>query len=180
MDILDEIKLKMTKTVESLEGNLNTLRTGRASSALLDNLYCDYYGDKMLVKDIAAIKVPEPRQLLIMPYDAGDLKSIVAAINASEIGINPIVDGKQIRLNMPPLTEDRRKELAKKAKAYGEENKIAIRNIRRDAMDLIKKDDSYTEDSREKEEETIQKLTDTFIKKVDETVKAKEAEIMAI
>lgn len=180
MDILDEIKLKMTKTVESLEGNLNTLRTGRASSALLDNLYCDYYGDKMLVKDIAAIKVPEPRQLLIMPYDAGDLKSIVAAINASEIGINPIVDGKQIRLNMPPLTEDRRKELAKKAKAYGEENKIAIRNIRRDAMDLIKKDDSYTEDSRKKEEEAIQKLTDTFIKKVDETVKAKEAEIMAI
>ncbi len=180
MDILDEIELKMTKTVESLEGNLNTLRTGRASSALLDNLYCDYYGDKMLVKDIAAIKVPEPRQLLIMPYDAGDLKSIVAAINASEIGINPIVDGKQIRLNMPPLTEDRRKELAKKAKAYGEENKIAIRNIRRDAMDLIKKDDSYTEDSRKKEEEAIQKLTDSFIKKVDETVKAKEAEIMAI
>lgn len=180
MDILDEIELKMTKTVESLEGNLNTLRTGRASSALLDNLYCDYYGDKMLVKDIAAIKVPEPRQLLIMPYDASDLKSIVAAINASEIGINPIVDGKQIRLNMPPLTEDRRKELAKKAKAYGEENKIAIRNIRRDAMDLIKKDDSYTEDSRKKEEEAIQKLTDSFIKKVDETVKAKEAEIMAI
>ena len=180
MDILDEIELKMTKKVESLEGNLNTLRTGRASSALLDNLYCDYYGDKMLVKDIAAIKVPEPRQLLIMPYDAGDLKSIVAAINASEIGINPIVDGKQIRLNMPPLTEDRRKELAKKAKAYGEENKIAIRNIRRDAMDLIKKDDSYTEDSRKKEEEAIQKLTDSFIKKVDETVKAKEAEIMAI
>ena len=180
MDILDEIELKMTKTVESLEGNLNTLRTGRASSALLDNLYCDYYGDKMLVKDIAAIKVPEPRQLLIMPYDAGDLKSIVAAINASEIGINPIVDGKQIRLNMPPLTEDRRKELAKKAKAYGEENKIAIRNIRRDAMDLIKKDDSYTEDSRKKEEEAIQKLTDSFIKKVDETVKAKEVEIMAI
>lgn len=180
MDILDEIEFKMTKTVESLEGNLNTLRTGRASSALLDNLYCDYYGDKMLVKDIAAIKVPEPRQLLIMPYDAGDLKSIVAAINASEIGINPIVDGKQIRLNMPPLTEDRRKELTKKAKAYGEENKIAIRNIRRDAMDLIKKDDSYTEDSRKKEEEAIQKLTDSFIKKVDETVKAKEAEIMAI
>ena len=180
MDILDEIELKMTKTVESLEGNLNTLRTGRASSALLDNLYCDYYGDKMLVKDIAAIKVPEPRQLLIMPYDVGDLKSIVAAINASEIGINPIVDGKQIRLNMPPLTEDRRKELAKKAKAYGEENKIAIRNIRRDAMDLIKKDYSYTQDSRKKEEEAIQKLTDSFIKKVDETVKAKEAEIMAI
>lgn len=180
MDILDEIEFKMTKTVESLERNLNTLRTGRASSALLDNLYCDYYGDKMLVKDIAAIKVPEPRQLLIMPYDAGDLKSIVAAINASEIGINPIVDGKQIRLNMPPLTEDRRKELTKKAKAYGEENKIAIRNIRRDAMDLIKKDDSYTEDSRKKEEEAIQKLTDSFIKKVDETVKAKEAEIMAI
>ena len=98
MDILDEIKGRMDKAVENLKANLNTLRTGRANAALLDNLYCDYYGDKMLVNQIAAIKVPEPRQLLITPYDSNDVKSIVAAISKSEIGINPIVDGKSIRL----------------------------------------------------------------------------------
>lgn len=180
MDILDELQEKMEKSVESLKANLNTLRTGRANAALLDNLYCDYYGEKMLVNQIATVKVPEPRQLLIMPYDAGDIKSIVAAINASEIGINPIVDGKQIRLIIPALTEDRRKELGKKAKGYGEECKVAIRNIRRDAMDKIKKDESYTEDTLKKEEESIQKLTDQFVKKVDEIVKEKDSEIMSI
>lgn len=180
MDILDETKVKMQKSVESLESSLATLRTGRANAALLENLYCDYYGEKMLVTQIAAIKVPEPKQLLIMPYDASDIKSVVAAINASDIGINPIVDGKQIRLILPPLTEDRRKELAKKAKVYGEECKVAIRNIRRDMMDFIKKDDSYTEDTRKKEEADLQKVTDEAIKKVDATIKAKEAEILSI
>lgn len=180
MDILDEVKEKMEKSIDSLKTNLNTLRTGRANAALLDNLYCDYYGEKMLVNQIAAVKVPEPRQLLIMPYDTNDVKAIVAAINSSEIGINPIVDGKQIRLVIPALTEDRRKELGKKAKGYGEEGKIAIRNIRRDAMDKIKKDESYTEDTRKKEEDAIQKLTDQFIKKVDEVVKEKDSEIMSI
>lgn len=180
MDILDEVREKMEKSIDSLKTNLNTLRTGRANAALLDNLYCDYYGEKMLVNQIAAVKVPEPRQLLIMPYDTNDVKAIVAAINSSEIGINPIVDGKQIRLVIPALTEDRRKELGKKAKGYGEEGKIAIRNIRRDAMDKIKKDESYTEDTRKKEEDAIQKLTDQFIKKVDEVVKEKDSEIMSI
>ena len=170
----------MEKSIDSLKANLNTLRTGRANAALLDNLYCDYYGEKMLFNQIAAVKVPEPRQLLIMPYDAGDIKSIVAAINSSEIGINPIVDGKQIRLIIPALTEDRRKELGKKAKGYGEECKVAIRNIRRDAMDKIKKDESYTEDTLKKEEEAIQKLTDQFVKKVDEIIKEKDSEIMSI
>ena len=116
MDILDETKLSMEKTIANLRGTLNTLRTGRASAALLDNLYCDYYGDKMKVNQIAAVKVPEPRQLLVIPYDANDIRSIVAAINKSDIGINPIVDGKQIRLNMPPLTEDRIKFMVKKLK----------------------------------------------------------------
>ena len=180
MDILDEVKEKMEKSIDSLKVNLNTLRTGRANAALLDNLYCDYYGEKILVNQIAAVKVPEPRQLLIMPYDNNDIKSIVAAINSSEIGINPIVDGKQIRLIIPALTEDRRKELGKKAKSYGEESKVAIRNIRRDAMDKIKKDESYTEDTLKKEEEAIQKLTDQYVKKVDEVVKEKDAEIMVI
>ncbi len=180
MDILDEAKLKMGKSTESLESNLATLRTGRANAALLENLYCDYYGDKMLVTQIAAIKVPEPKQLLIIPYDQGDIKTIVAAINSSDIGINPIVDGKQIRLTLPPLTEDRRKQLAKKAKTYGEEAKVAIRNIRRDLMDAIKKDESYTEDTKKKEEADLQKITDESIKKVDAIVKEKENEILSI
>lgn len=180
MDILDEAKLKMTKSTESLEINLATLRTGRANAALLENLYCDYYGEKMLVTQIAAVKVPEPKQLLVIPYDQGDIKTIVAAINSSDIGINPVVDGKQIRLNLPPLTEDRRKQLAKKAKTYGEEAKVAIRNIRRDLMDAIKKDESYTEDTKKKEEADLQKITDECIKKVDAIVKAKENEILSI
>ena len=180
MDILDEAKLKMGKSTESLESNLATLRTGRANAALLENLYCDYYGDKMLVTQIAAIKVPEPKQLLIIPYDQSDIKTIVAAINSSDIGINPIVDGKQIRLTLPPLTEDRRKQLAKKAKTYGEEAKVAIRNIRRDLMDAIKKDESYTEDTKKKEEADLQKITDESIKKVDAIVKEKENEILSI
>lgn len=180
MDILDEAKERMNKSVESLTVNLSTLRTGRANAALLENLYCDYYGDSMLVTQIAAIKVPEPKQLLIIPYDQNDIKSIVAAINKSEIGINPVVDGKQIRLNIPPLTEDRRKELAKKAKNYGEESKVAIRNIRRDYMDAIKKDESYTEDTKKKEEADLQKITDEAIKKVDAVVKEKENEILSI
>ena len=180
MDILDEIKGRMDKAVENLKANLNTLRTGRANAALLDNLYCDYYGDKMLVNQIAAIKVPEPRQLLITPYDSNDVKSIVAAISKSEIGINPIVDGKSIRLIIPALTEDRRRELVKKAKNYGEETKIAIRNIRRDYMDIIKEDDTYTEDTRKKEEEQVQKITDASIKNVDSIIKVKSDEILAL
>lgn len=180
MDILDEIKGRMDKAVENLKANLNTLRTGRANAALLDNLYCDYYGEKMLVNQIAAVKVPEPRQLLITPYDSNDVKSIVAAISKSEIGINPIVDGKSIRLIIPALTEDRRRELVKKAKNYGEETKITIRNIRRDYMDIIKEDDTYTEDTRKKEEEQVQKITDASIKNVDSIIKVKSDEILSI
>lgn len=180
MDILENCEERMGKVIANLEANFNTLRTGRASAALLDNLYCDYYGEKMAVKDISMINIPEPRQLLIVPYDAGDVKTIVAAINASDIGINPIVDGKQIRLILPPLTEDRRKDLVKKAKGYTEEAKVSIRNARRDGMDEIKKDTSYTEDTRKKEEADLQKLTDKYIAKVDDSFKAKEKDIMSI
>lgn len=179
-DILIECEERMEKSIVNLETNFNTLRTGRANVALLDNLTCDYYGDKMLVSQIASIKVPEPRQLLITPFDSGDLKSIVSAINASDIGINPIVDGKQIRLIMPELTEDRRKELTKKAKNYAEEAKVAIRNIRRDMMEKIKKDETYTEDTRKLEENEVQKLTDEYTKKVDSLLKTKSDEIMKV
>lgn len=180
MDIIDLAKERMEKTIVSLNSNLNTLRTGRANPAILENLEVEYYGEMMPVTQIASIKIPEPRQLLIAPYDANDVKSIVSAINKSKIGINPIIDGKQIRLIIPALTEDRRKELAKKSKVYGEEGKVAIRNIRRDALEDIKKDSSYTEDTRKKENEDVQKLTDEYIKKIDDILKVKEKEIMEL
>lgn len=179
-DILLETQEKMDKALISLRESLATLRTGRANAALLDNLECDYYGEKMPVTQISAIKVPEPRQLLIQPYDQNDIKAIVSAINSSDIGINPIIDGKQIRLIIPALTEDRRKELVKKSKSYAEEIKVRIRNVRRDAIDFVKNDDSYTEDTLKKEEQEIQKVTDEYIKKVDAIIKEKEEEIMAI
>lgn len=180
MDILQDAEVRMQKAVENFKENLTVLRTGRANAALLDNIQCDYYGEKMDITAIASVKVPEPRQLLVIPYDQNDIKAIVAAINASDIGINPIVDGKQIRLNIPALTEDRRKELVKKAKVYAEDCKVAIRNVRRDAIDTVKKDDTYTEDTRKTEENEIQKLTDKYIKNVDDLFKTKESEIMAI
>lgn len=180
MDILQDAEVRMQKAVENFKENLTVLRTGRANAALLDNIQCDYYGEKMGITAIASVKVPEPRQLLVIPYDQNDIKAIVAAINASDIGINPIVDGKQIRLNIPALTEDRRKELVKKAKVYAEDCKVAIRNVRRDAIDTVKKDDTYTEDTRKTEENEIQKLTDKYIKNVDDLFKTKESEIMAI
>ena len=180
MDILSNAEQRMNKAISNFQDAIAVLRTGRANAALLENIECDYYGDRMNITSIAAIKVPEPRQLLIVPYDQGDIKTIVAAINASDIGINPVVDGKQIRLVIPPLTEDRRKELVKKAKNYGEETKIAIRNIRRDYMDIIKEDDTYTEDTRKKEEEQVQKITDASIKNVDSIIKVKSDEILAI
>lgn len=170
----------MEKSVQSLKEALSTLRTGRASAALLNNLECDYYGDKMPVNQIAAIKVPEPRQLLIVPYDKSDIKAIVAAINASDIGINPVVDGNQIRLVMPALTGDRRKELVKKAKGYCEDYKVAVRNIRRDSMDSLKKDEEYTEDTRKRAEADVQKVTDEAIANIDKVYKEKEVEIMSI
>lgn len=181
MDIVLEIaKEKMEKSVESLKSNYATIRTGRASASLLDRVEANYYGSPTPVNQIASITIPEPRQLLVKPYDKDDLKAIVAAINASDLGINPIVDGVSIRLILPALNEERRRELAKLAKKYGEDTKVAIRNIRREAMDEVKKDKETPEDARKRLEEEIQKLTDTYVKKVDETYASKEKEIMTI
>ena len=181
MDIILEIgKEKMEKSVESLKSNYATIRTGRASASLLDRVEANYYGSPTPVNQIASITIPEPRQLLVKPYDKDDLKAIVAAINASDLGINPIVDGVSIRLILPALNEERRRELAKLAKKYGEDTKVAIRNVRREAMDEVKKDKETPEDARKRLEEEIQKLTDTYVKKVDETYASKEKEIMTI
>jgi ribosome recycling factor len=171
---------KVNKTIEVLADNLRTLRTGRASAAILDNIECDYYGDKILINQIASISIPEPRQLLIKPYDRGDLKSISNAIISANIGLNPIVDTDSVRLVMPALTEDSRKELVKKAKVYTENCKVAIRNLRRDYIDLIKSDDTMSEDLQKRIEEEFQKVIDDSMKKVDAVFADKEKEIMAI
>lgn len=178
--ILLEAEERMNKTIDSLKSNYATLRTGRAATSMLDRIEMDYYGSMTPINQLASITIPEPRQLLIKPYDRNDLKGIVAAINASDLGLNPVNDGTAVRLIIPPLTEERRRDLVKLAKKYAEEGKVSIRNIRRDAMDQVKKDSSFTEDSRKSEEEEIQKLTDNFIKKIDEVFASKEKDIMTI
>lgn len=178
--ILLEAEEKMEKTIENLKSNYNTLRTGRAATSMLDRIEMDYYGTMTPINQLASITIPEPRQIYIKPYDRNDLKGMVGVINSSDLGLNPINDGNGIRLIIPPLTEDRRKDLAKLAKKYGEDSKVAIRNIRREAMDQVKKDSSFTEDTRKIEEEEIQKLTDKYVKKVDEVYAQKEKDIMTI
>lgn len=178
--ILMDASEKMDKTIEALKSNFSTLRTGRAVTSMLDRIEIDYYGSMTPINQLSSITIPEPRQLLIKPYDRNDLKSIVAAINASDLGLNPINDGTSIRLIIPPLTEERRRDLVKLAKKYSEDSKVAIRNIRREAMDEVKKDSSFTEDSRKFEEGEIQKLTDSYVKKIDELLALKEKDIMTI
>lgn len=176
---IELLKEELNGKIESLRKSLATLRTGRASPKMLDGIQVEYYGDKIALNQIASIQVPEPRQLLIKPYDRNDIKAIVSAINASNIGITPINDGNLVRLNVPALTEERRREIAKTAKKYADEGKVAIRNSRRDALDMIK-DAEYPEDMQKKLEQEVQKLTDEYCKKADEEYASKEKEIMTI
>lgn len=179
-EIVLEAKEKMAKSVENYRLELTQLRTGRASPAMLDRIECDYYGDKIAINQISSISIPEPRQLLIKPYDKGDVKSIVAAINASNLGINPINDGDSIRLIIPALTEETRKDLVKKAKGMLEESKVAIRNIRRDYIDFVKDSDEMTDDYKKRVQDDIQKVVDDAIKNVEELLANKEKDIMSI
>lgn len=179
-EIIKDCQEKMQKTVNSLSSNLAPIRTGRASPAILDKIVIEYYGDMMPINQIATISSPEPRLLVIKPYDQGDVKAIIAAINSSDLGLNPINDGNSIRLIIPALNEERRKELTKLAKKYAEDAKIAIRNIRRDYIDDVKKDKEIPEDLRKKLESEIQKVTDETIIKIDGLCTAKEKEIMSI
>lgn len=181
---MDEIALdaqnKMNKSIDVLVQSLTTLRTGRASAAMLNGINVDYYGSPTPLNQISSITVPEPRQLLIKPYDKNDVKSIVAAINASDLGLNPINEGQLVRLNIPAMTEDRRRDVSKQAHKYGEEAKVTIRNIRRDYMELVKLDEEMTEDYQKRVEEDIQKVTDEAVKKIDGIIAEKEKEIMSI
>lgn len=174
-----EAKSRMQKSLEALHSNFNTLRTGRANAALLDRIEVDYYGDKIPLSQISSVSVPEPRQLLIKPYDRNDVKSIIAAISMSNIGINPINDGTSIRLILPPLTEERRRDLAKQAKKFADECKVAIRNIRHEHLDMLS-DDEYTEDLKKRISADIQKVTEEATEAIDTAFKDKETEIMTI
>ena len=175
-----ECKDRLAKTVEAFKIDLSTLRTGRATPAMLDRIECEYYGDKIAVNQISSVTVPEPRQLLIKPYDKGDVKAIVAAIAASDLGINPINDGDSIRLIIPALTEDTRRDLVKKAKGKLEDAKVATRNIRREYIDFVKDSDEMTDDYKKRVQEEIQKVVDEATKNLEEILGAKEKEIMAI
>ena len=181
---MDEIALeaqsKMNQTIDFLRSNLSTLRTGRASPAIVAGVEIDYYGSMTPISQVSSITIPEPRQLLIKPYDKNDVKAIVSAINASNLGLNPINEGTVIRLIIPALTQERRVEITKQAKKYGEEAKVAVRNIRRDFMDLVKEDDSMSEDYQKRVTDDIQKVTDEAIKSIDSVVADKEKEIMTI
>ena len=178
-----EIESKMEKRINGYSGELKTIRAGRANASVLDKVAIDYYGTMTPVNQVGSISSPDPRQLVIQPWDATALKEIEKAIIASEIGITPQNDGKVIRLNFPPLTEERRKELVKTVKKYTEEAKVQIRNVRRDALDDYKKkkkDGEVTEDDLKEIEKDIQKLTDKYIKEIDDICAAKEKEILEV
>ena len=183
MSELQEFESKMKKTCEALEGELATIRAGRANASVLDKILVDYYGTPTPVNQIASIATPDPRSLLIQPWDGSVLKALEKAILTSDLGINPQNDGKMIRLVFPPLTEERRIDLVKQTKKYGEECKVAIRNIRRDAVEKFKKQQKaseITEDDYKIAEKDVQKLTDDFTKEIDKIIEKKEKELTEI
>ena len=174
---------KMKSAVEHLERELKTVRAGRANASVLDRISVDYYGSPTPIQQIAAIASPDPRQLVITPWDGTALKPIERAIQESDLGINPQNDGKSIRLNFPQLTEERRKELVKQIRKYAEGGKVAIRNIRRDAVEKFKaqkKNGDITEDDMKIAEKDIQKLTDDMCKEIDALQEKKEKELLAV
>lgn len=183
MDAIATAKEKMGKTIAVLVKELSSLRAGRANAQVLDRILVDYYGTPTPVKQVGNISSPEPRLLMITPYDPSMLNPVEKAIQKSDLGINPSNDGKCIRLVFPELTEERRKDLVKVVRKKGEDSKVAIRSIRRDAIEQIKKqkkDGEVTEDDQKKLEEQAQKLTDSTIKDIDKIVVDKEKEIMEV
>lgn len=176
-----ELNSKIAKTKDSFVANLATLRAGKASPAVLDKIFVDYYGAATPVNQIAAISTPDSRSLLITPWDASAVKLVEKAIQASDLGINPQNDGKSIRLNFPPLTEERRRDLVKEVKKYAEDAKIAVRSIRRDALDKFKdqkKKSEITEDDLKRIEKDVQDITDNSCKDIDAIAAKKEKELM--
>lgn len=173
----------MSKAIQSLEKEFSKLRTGRASTGLLEDVMVDYYGTMTPLNQLASISIPDSRSISIQPWDRNAFSSVEKAIMKSDLGLNPVNDGKVIRINIPPLTEERRKDLVKLAKKYSEDTKVAIRNIRRDANDTLKKmknNKELTEDEMHKGQDEVQKSTDTFVENADQVLEVKEKEIMEI
>ena len=182
-EILKEYGTKMQKTVEVVVSDFAAVRAGRANAAVLDKITVDYYGSPTPINQVAAISSPDPRSLLIKPWDGSILKAIEKAIQTSDLGINPQNDGSSIRLNFPQLTEERRKELTKQVRKYAENGKVAIRNVRREAMDKLKalqKKSEITEDDCKDFEKELQDMTDKRCKELDELAAKKEKELMAV
>jgi ribosome recycling factor len=182
-EIMNDARAHMEKTVKALAHEFSTVRTGRASGAVLDDIKVDYYGTPTPISQIAGIKSPEPHMLMVEPWDKTALKAIEHAIMASDLGITPSNDGSVIRLPFPPLTEERRKELVKQCKHYAEEARVGVRNIRRDAnakLTRAEKDAEISEDDLRRSEGEIQKLTDAHIAQIDDALKRKEAEVMEV
>ena len=182
-EIKQDAQQRMTKSVEALKHELQRLRTGRASTALVEHLKVNYYGSDVPMTQVANIAIADARSLTITPWEKTMVQPVEKAILASDLGLNPTTAGTVIRINLPPLTEERRKELSKHVSHEGENTKVAVRNIRRDAMHHVKellKDKKITEDEERRAEDDVQKLTDKFVKDVDGVVKAKEDELMAL
>ncbi len=179
--VLLDSEERMEKAIATLEREFGRLRTGRASTNLVDNIKVDYYGTPTPISQLASVAVPDSRTITIQPWDRGAFGGVEKAILKSDLGLTPVNDGKIIRISIPPLTEERRKELGKVARKYGEEAQVAGRNVRRDANDQLKKlekDKAISEDELKKTTDDVQKLTDKFVAKVDEKCQAKEKEIM--
>jgi ribosome recycling factor len=182
-DLLQDASRRMDKSVESVRHEFNSVRTGRASPALLDRVHVDYYGQRTPLKQLATIGAPEPRLLTIQPFDPSSLRSIERAIQESDLGLTPSNDGKLIRLPIPQLTEERRKELVRVVRHMAEEGRVAVRNVRRDAIHQLKElvdEGEIGADEEHRAEDRAQKLTDEHVKAIDEVLKHKEAEIMEV
>lgn len=177
---MTEIKKQMEKAVEHLRTELSKLRVGRASATMVDGVRVDVYGSQMSLKEVAALATPDAKTITIQPWDRSLFGEIEKAILAANLGLTPMNDGKIIRINMPPITEERRKDFVKQISKEGEAAKVSVRNIRRDAMDALKKDKALTEDDQRRTQDEIQKLTDQFIQDVDKSVDAKTKEVMTI
>lgn len=181
--VLSKYKDRMEKAVAALKEEFGSLRTGRASSSLLDQVTVEAYGSTVPLNQVAAVSVPEPRMLMVNVWDKGLAVSVEKAIRNAGLGFNPVVDGQNLRIPIPPLTEERRKEMVKLAGKYAEQQRIAVRNVRRDANDDLKKaekDGVVSQDEQKRMEGEVQKLTDEAIKRVDEALKVKEQEIMQV
>ncbi len=181
--VLKDCEKKMDKAILNLEKEFSRLRTGRASTGLVEEVMVDYYGTLTPLNQLASISIPDSRTISIQPWDRNAFSSVEKAIMKSDLGLNPVNDGKVIRINIPALTEERRKDLVKLAKKYCEDAKVAIRNIRRDANETIKKmknDKELTEDEMHKGQDEVQKITDSYVEKSDQVLDIKEKEIMEI